>query len=62
MECKYIKILILFLQPKHELIDTLWNVNSRHQESSFPMVWELIDTLWNVNSCRAECEKGIGKN
>ena len=35
----------------HELIDTLWNVNSKNTESRLPKSLELIDTLWNVNLC-----------
>ena len=33
----------------HELIDTLWNVNSENQLNAVNTLTELIDTLWNVN-------------
>ena len=32
-----------------ELIDTLWNVNTKRKEKRKIMTKELIDTLWNVN-------------
>ena len=33
-----------------ELIDTLWNVNSKNLEVRLKQDEELIDTLWNVNN------------
>ena len=42
----------------HELIDTLWNVNTISSAVSPKYALELIDTLWNVNTqivCRMEC-------
>ena len=43
-----------------ELIDTLWNVNSRGMEEPSREIGELIDTLWNVNKdCIADT--GISK-
>ena len=33
----------------HELIDTLWNVNTLHRRRILRYCLELIDTLWNVN-------------
>ena len=33
-----------------ELIDTLWNVNTRLRLSLRLLRLELIDTLWNVNN------------
>ena len=33
----------------YELIDTLWNVNSRLRHFKLMLNFELIDTLWNVN-------------
>ena len=32
-----------------ELIDTLWNVNTRTLKMLLRKTLELIDTLWNVN-------------
>ena len=32
-----------------ELIDTLWNVNTKNSSLFFTGIKELIDTLWNVN-------------
>ena len=34
----------------HELIDTLWNVNTGGRNQRVAGEEELIDTLWNVNS------------
>ena len=33
----------------HELIETLWNVNSVINMSYYLEVAEVIETLWNVN-------------
>ena len=33
-----------------ELIDTCWDVNSVHDESSRIQALELIDTCWDVNT------------
>ena len=33
----------------NELIDTLWNVNTKEYFGGLFGVFELIDTLWNVN-------------
>ena len=35
--------------PYHELIDTLWNVNTDIMYKKEDVHTELIDTLWNVN-------------
>ena len=32
-----------------ELIDTLWNVNTKQTVKQKTLTTELIDTLWNVN-------------
>ena len=34
---------------KKELIETLWNVNSKSLAARRKQVVELIETLWNVN-------------
>ena len=49
MECKF-KSRAAYMRLKKELIDTLWNVNSR--VTNFPTLSssELIDTLWNENA------------
>ena len=44
------KLLLVLLAVKQELIDTLWNVNLAGGCEYTVMVVELIDTLWNVNS------------
>ena len=48
MECKCTTInrVSIFI---YELIDTLWNVNSKVFDEQVGQNIELIDTLWNVN-------------
>ena len=48
MECKWVR-LIKRMVSKHELIDTLWNVNVTRDNALNTVLNELIDTLWNVN-------------
>ena len=36
-------------QPYHELIETLWNLNSVLLRVDCMIILELIETLWNVN-------------
>ena len=52
MECKCAKNQ-RSIQPKNELIDTLWNVNNRFCHWWTKSASELIDTLWNVNCNRS---------
>ena len=48
MECKSL-IALTMSQVLRELIDTLWNVNSKVFDEQVGQNIELIDTLWNVN-------------
>ena len=49
MECKYdLSVMSRVLLP--ELIDTLWNVNTKKNGNKKSFGTELIDTLWNVNN------------
>ena len=45
-------------QPYHELIETLWNVNSSHHLPVPLLLRELIETLWNVNDSLGEFFRG----
>ena len=39
---------------KKELIETLWNVNSKSLAARRKQVVELIETLWNVNRMKLQ--------
>ena len=49
MECKF-NASVYCCPMSFELIDTLWNVNSKFFAIDFKRHVELIDTLWNVNT------------
>ena len=43
------KLLLVLLATKQELIETLWNVNLVGVPDKSTTLSELIETLWNVN-------------